>query len=65
MIGPIVLPPQIAALPAPDAPYPQKDPESAQSMDPLSEVLALMKPQSLACGGFAVPGDVAISFPKH
>jgi AraC-like DNA-binding protein len=34
-------------------------------MDPLSEVLALMKPQSLACGGFMVPGDMAIYFPKH
>ncbi len=34
-------------------------------MDPLSEVLALMKPQSLACGGFHVPGDLAISFPRH
>jgi AraC-like DNA-binding protein len=34
-------------------------------MDPLSEVLALLKPQALACGGFVVPGDVAIYFPKH
>jgi AraC-like DNA-binding protein len=36
-----------------------------QHMDPLSEVLALLKPQSLSSGGFAVPGDMAISFPKH
>ena len=34
-------------------------------MDPLSEVLALLKPQSLASGGFPVPGDMAIYFPKH
>jgi AraC-like DNA-binding protein len=34
-------------------------------MDPLSEVLALMKPQSLSSGGFVVPGDIAICFPKH
>lgn len=34
-------------------------------MDPLSEVLALLKPQSLVSGGFMVPGDVSISFPKH
>jgi AraC-like DNA-binding protein len=34
-------------------------------MDPLSEVLALMKPQIYVSGGFAVRGDVAIRFPKH
>jgi AraC-like DNA-binding protein len=34
-------------------------------MDPLSEVLALLKPQSLSSGGFRVPGDMAIYFPKH
>ena len=34
-------------------------------MDPLSEVLALLKPQSLSSGGFMVPDDMAISFPKH
>jgi AraC-like DNA-binding protein len=34
-------------------------------MDPLSEVLALLKPQSLVSGGFVVPGDIAIHFPKH
>ena len=34
-------------------------------MDPLSEVLALLKPQSLSSGGFMVPGDMAIYFPKH
>jgi AraC-like DNA-binding protein len=36
-----------------------------QNMDPLSEVLALLKPQTYASGGFAVPGDLAIHFPKH
>jgi AraC-like DNA-binding protein len=34
-------------------------------MDPLSEVLALMKPQLYVAGGFAVLGDMAIHFPKH
>ena len=34
-------------------------------MDPLSEVLALLKPQSLSSGGFLVPGDMGIHFPKH
>jgi AraC-like DNA-binding protein len=34
-------------------------------MDPLSEVLALMKPQAYVAGGFAVSGDIAIRFPKH
>jgi AraC-like DNA-binding protein len=34
-------------------------------MDPLSEVLALMKPQVYVSGGFAVLDDMAIHFPKH
>ena len=34
-------------------------------MDPLSEVLALMKPQIYVSGGFAVPGEMAIQFPQH
>lgn len=38
---------------------------STQRMDPLSEVLALLKPQSLSSGGFVVQGDMAIYFPKH
>ena len=37
----------------------------SQHMDPLSEVLALLKPQSLVSGGFIVPGDMAIYFPRH
>jgi AraC-like DNA-binding protein len=39
--------------------------ESGQQMDPLSEVLALLKPQSYSSGGFAVHGEMAIHFPKH
>jgi AraC-like DNA-binding protein len=39
--------------------------ESGQHMDPLSEVLSLLKPESLISGGFIVPGDMAIYFPKH
>ena len=38
---------------------------SGQQTDPLSEVLALLKPQSYTAGGFAVRGDIAIHFPKH
>jgi AraC-like DNA-binding protein len=34
-------------------------------MDPLSDVLSLLKPQSYSAGGFPVDGDVAIKFPKH
>ncbi len=33
--------------------------------DPLSEVLALMKPHSLSSGGFMMRGEMAISFPQH
>jgi hypothetical protein len=51
MIGPIV----------PEA----ESRRSGQQLDPLSEVLALMKPQSYSSGGFAVRGDLAIYFPKQ
>jgi AraC-like DNA-binding protein len=34
-------------------------------MDPLSEVLSLLKPQSYVSGGFEVDGDIAVRFPKH
>jgi AraC-like DNA-binding protein len=34
-------------------------------MDPLSDVLSLLKPQSYSAGGFPVDGDMAIQFPKH
>ena len=44
---------------------PQSSLESSQGMDPLSQVLALMKPQSLSSGGFIMPADIAIRFPKH
>jgi AraC-like DNA-binding protein len=33
-------------------------------MDPLSDVLSLLKPQSYISGGFELGGDVAIQFPK-
>jgi AraC-like DNA-binding protein len=53
MIGPIVLPRDQTSL------------GSGQRMDPLSEVLALMKPQVYVAGGFGVVGEIAIHFPKH
>jgi Cupin len=34
-------------------------------MDPLSDVLSLLKPRSYIAGGFGVDSDVAIQFPKH
>ena len=34
-------------------------------MDPLSDVLSLLKPQSYSSGGFEVGGDVSLQFPKH
>ena len=34
-------------------------------MDPLSDVLSLLKPQSYVSGAFGVDGDMAIQFPKH
>jgi AraC-like DNA-binding protein len=34
-------------------------------MDPLSDVLSLLKPRSYLAGGFDVAGDLAIKFPKH
>ena len=40
-------------------------PQVGQHIDPLSEVLALLRPQSYSSGGFGLPPDVAIHFPKH
>ncbi len=34
-------------------------------MDPLSDVLALLKPRSYMCGGFDVGGEWSIQFPRH
>jgi AraC-like DNA-binding protein len=34
-------------------------------MDPLSDVLSLLKPQSYSSGGFEVGAETAIQFPKH
>jgi AraC-like DNA-binding protein len=34
-------------------------------MDPLSEVLSLLRPSSYACGGFGTRGDLAIQWPQH
>jgi AraC-like DNA-binding protein len=34
-------------------------------MDPLSDVLSLLKPRSYSAGGFGVDGDLAIQWPKH
>jgi mannose-6-phosphate isomerase-like protein (cupin superfamily) len=34
-------------------------------MDPLSDVLSLLKIHSYACGGFDVGGDLCLQFAKH
>lgn len=34
-------------------------------MDPLSDVLSLLKPQSYVAGGFRIGGDMAIQWPQH
>ena len=34
-------------------------------MDPLSDVLSLLKPRSYLCGGFDVGGELSLQFPKH
>jgi AraC-like DNA-binding protein len=65
MIGPIVLPPQNPETQRQGTPPLQPGLGSNQRMDPLSEVLALIKPQVYVSGGFAVLGDMAIHFPKH
>ena len=65
MIGPIVLAAKPSDLEQDGAQLSQSAPGVKQPMDPLSEVLALMKPQSLASGGFVLPEDLAIYFPKH
>jgi AraC-like DNA-binding protein len=70
MIGSIVQPMQIPEIQRAETRSAATPPlesglGSSQRMDPLSEVLALLRPQSLSSGGFMVPGDIAISFPKH
>lgn len=65
MIGPIV---QQTPVPASQDSAIQRLPlsrEPGQHVDPLSEVLSLLKPQSYSSGGFAVHGDLAIQFPRH
>jgi AraC-like DNA-binding protein len=34
-------------------------------MDPLSEVLSLLKPRSYSCGGIDMGGDHSLQFPRH
>lgn len=34
-------------------------------MDPLSDVLSLLKPKSYSSGGFGIDGDFAVQWPKH
>ena len=34
-------------------------------MDPLSDVLSLLKPRSYKAGGFDAGGDICVRFPEH
>src|SRR5271157_2519790 len=45
-------------------PYYLRD-RSEWPMDPLSDVLALLKPRSYKAGGFDAGGDISIRFPRH
>jgi AraC-like DNA-binding protein len=65
MISPIVPSIEIHQAANRDTPPSKPNPPSSPRMDPLSEVLALMKPQLYIAGGFAVLDDIAIQFPKH
>jgi AraC-like DNA-binding protein len=65
MIGSFVLQDKKSDILGSEKPIVQPGFGSNQRMDPLSEVLALLRPQSLSSGGFVVPGDIAIYFPKH
>jgi AraC-like DNA-binding protein len=38
---------------------------SVTHMDPLSDVLSLLKPRSYSSGGFNVGGELSIQFPRH
>ena len=65
MIGPFVPRPESPASKIPDAQGPRPNQGPGPRMDPLSEVLSLLKPQSYSSGGFAMNGDIAIHFPNH
>lgn len=40
-------------------------PEGRSRIDPLSDVISLLKPQTYVSSGFEIPDDLAIQFPKH
>ncbi len=65
MISPIVPAPSASKIEQVGAQWSQPGSGWKQPTDALSEILGLMKPQSLACGGFAIPKDLSIYFPKH
>jgi hypothetical protein len=65
MNGSFVLQDQKSDIQPSETPFVQSGTGSSQRMDPLSDVLALLKPQSLSSGGFLAPGNMAIYFPKH
>jgi AraC-like DNA-binding protein len=65
MIGPFVPHPESPESQISDVAGPRPSQGSGQHMDPLSQVLSLLKPQSYSSGGFAMHGDIAIHFPKH
>jgi AraC-like DNA-binding protein len=48
-----------------DRPKPFVVSQHQKTMDPLSDVLALLKPRSYVARGFDVGGDLSIQFPRH
>ncbi|MGA7156897.1 MAG: AraC family transcriptional regulator [Acidobacteriaceae bacterium] len=60
----MALPPQTIYTESPNDRLNRPD-HPLTTMDPLSEVLSLLKPQSYVSGGFHVDRDIAIQFPKH
>src|ERR1700756_4094132 len=48
----------------PESPYYRLD-RPERFVDPLSDVLLLLKPSSYRAGGFDLGGDFAVKFPRH
>ena len=61
----VLTPSSVPELPQAEGVRPVPGVHSAQRVDPLSEVLALVRPQVYATGGFLVGKDFAVCFPKH
>jgi len=65
MNGSIVLAPEETEALTCQTSASQQTLDGDRHMDPLSEVLALIKPELHVAGEFSVPGPIAIHFPQH